>query len=84
METILAFINWDPDPVAFNLLGRGVRWYGILLATGFLLGYLIMGRVLVKEGFKQQKVDIFAIYVIIGVVVGLRLGIAYFIIQVII
>jgi phosphatidylglycerol---prolipoprotein diacylglyceryl transferase len=74
METILAAINWNPDPVAFDLLGRGVRWYGILLATGFLLGYLIMGRVLTKEGFKQQKVDIFAIYVIVGVVVGLRLG----------
>lgn len=78
METILAAIHWNPDPVAFDLFGRGIRWYGILLATGFLMGYLVLGRTLLKEGYVQQKIDLFAIYVIVGVVVGLRLGHCFF------
>ena len=78
MESILTVIQWHPDPVAFDLFGRGVRWYGILLATGFLLGYLILGKILSKDGFSPQKVDILAISVIVGVVVGLRLGHCFF------
>jgi prolipoprotein diacylglyceryl transferase len=58
----------------FNLGDRGIRWYGFLLAMGFLLGYLIMSRVMRKEGNKQETIDKLAISVIIGVVVGLRLG----------
>ncbi|HOK38307.1 MAG: prolipoprotein diacylglyceryl transferase [Bacteroidales bacterium] len=68
------YIVWDADPVAFEIFGRGVRWYGILLAVGFFLGYLIVSALMRKEGQKQERIDILAIYVVVGVVVGLRLG----------
>ncbi|MFO7880236.1 MAG: prolipoprotein diacylglyceryl transferase [Bacteroidota bacterium] len=71
---MFASIEWTVDPVAFQLGARGVRWYGILLATGFLLGYLIFSRIAKKEGLKQDLVDRLAIAVIAGVVIGLRLG----------
>ncbi len=70
----LLFITWNVDPVIFYLGERGIRWYGLLLALGFLLGYLIVSRVMRKEGHKQEVIDKLAISVIIGVVVGLRLG----------
>lgn len=70
----LLFITWNPDPVLFTLGERGIRWYGVLLALGFLMGYLILSRVMKKEGHKQEIVDKLAIFVIVGVVVGLRLG----------
>ena len=66
------YIIWDADPVAFELFGRGVRWYGILLAVGFFLGYLIVSAVMRKEGQKQERIDILAIYVVVGVVVRKR------------
>lgn len=71
---ILSHIIWDVDPVIFNIGERGIRWYGLLLATGFMLSYLIMARVMKKEGFKQEIIDRFSIYIIIGVLLGLRLG----------
>lgn len=71
---ILSHIIWDVDPVIFHIGERGIRWYGLLLATGFMLSYLIMAKVMQKEGFKQEIIDKFSIYIIIGVIVGLRLG----------
>ena len=70
----LLSIVWDVDPVMFEIGDRGIRWYGFLLAFGFLLGYLIVSRVMRKEGNKQENIDKLAIFVIVGVVVGLRLG----------
>jgi prolipoprotein diacylglyceryl transferase len=70
----LLSIVWDVDPVIFTIGERGIRWYGVLLAFGFLLGYLILSRVMKKEGNKQENIDKLAIFVIVGVVVGLRLG----------
>jgi phosphatidylglycerol---prolipoprotein diacylglyceryl transferase len=68
------FITWNVDPVMFYLGDRGIRWYGFLLALGFLLGYLIVSRVMKKEGYQQIVIDKLAIFVIVGVVAGLRLG----------
>ena len=68
------FITWNVDPVIFYLGNRGIRWYGLLLAIGFLVGYLLLSRQMKKEGVQQLVVDKLAIYVIVGVVLGLRLG----------
>ncbi|SGU71731.1 prolipoprotein diacylglyceryl transferase [Staphylococcus aureus] len=47
------------DPVAFNLGPLSVRWYGIIIAVGILLGYFVAQRVLVKAGLhKDTLVDI--------------------------
>ncbi|HDJ6499395.1 TPA: prolipoprotein diacylglyceryl transferase [Staphylococcus aureus] len=47
------------DPVAFNLGPLSVRWYGIIIAVGILLGYFVAQRALVKAGLhKDALVDI--------------------------
>lgn len=47
------------DPVAFNLGPLSVRWYGIIIAVGILLGYFVAQRALVKAGLhKYTLVDI--------------------------
>lgn len=47
------------DPVAFNLGPLSVRWYGIIIAVGILLGYFVAQRTLVKAGLhKDTLVDI--------------------------
>ncbi|HDC3567302.1 TPA: prolipoprotein diacylglyceryl transferase [Staphylococcus aureus] len=47
------------DPVAFNLGPLSVRWYGIIIAVGILLGYFVAQRELVKAGLhKDTLVDI--------------------------
>ncbi|HFD6053211.1 TPA: prolipoprotein diacylglyceryl transferase [Staphylococcus aureus] len=47
------------DAVAFNLGPLSVRWYGIIIAVGILLGYFVAQRALVKAGLhKDTLVDI--------------------------
>ncbi len=47
------------DPVAFNLGPLSVRWYGIIIAVGILLGYFVAQRALVKAVLhKDTLVDI--------------------------
>lgn len=70
----LLYFVWDADPVMFQIGEHGIRWYGLLLAVGFLLSYLVLGRIMKKEGYEQKQTDKFAIYVIVGCVIGLRLG----------
>ncbi|EOB7558645.1 prolipoprotein diacylglyceryl transferase [Staphylococcus aureus] len=55
MGTVFNYI----DPVAFNLGPLSVRWYGIIIAVGILLGYFVAQRALVKAGLhKDTLVDI--------------------------
>lgn len=79
----LAFINWTVDPEIFNttftlpLLGEinlAVRYYGVLFAMGFILGYYIMMRFFKKEGLTVELLDKLATYMIVATIIGARLG----------
>jgi prolipoprotein diacylglyceryl transferase len=70
----LSYIVWDVNPVIFHIGNMEVRWYGLLLALGFLFAYLIVSRIMSKEGFKQEFIDKFSIFALLGTVIGLRLG----------
>lgn len=67
-------ITWTVNPVAFTLGPVEVRWYGILLATGFFLAYLTMQQIFKVENISQQKLDKIALWTVIWTIVGLRLG----------
>lgn len=68
-------IVWDISPIIVKLGSIQVRWYGLLFATAFLLGYIVLERqVFKREGLKIDLLDKLATYVIIGTVIGARLG----------
>ncbi len=75
---MLLNIIWNFDPVLFEIAGREIRWYGLLLAIGFLLAYIIIGKTMRKEGYSQKRIDAFTMFVIIGTIIGLRLGHCFF------
>lgn len=59
------------DPVAFNLGPLSVRWYGIIIAIGILLGYFVAQRALVKAGLhKDTLVDIIFFSALFGFIVA--------------
>lgn len=70
----LATITWTVDPVAFSIGSLEVRWYGILLATGFFLAYLTLQRIFVVEKLSQTLLEKLSFWTIIWTIVGLRLG----------
>ena len=71
---ILNFINWNANPEIFHLGGLSVRWYGLLFAAGFYVGYLVMERFFKKENVPIAVLDKLAMYMIVSTVIGARLG----------
>lgn len=67
-------ITWDADPVLFSLGGLQVRWYGLMFAVGFLVGYKIVERMFKHEGAPERWLGILLLWLGVGTVVGARLG----------
>ncbi len=51
-----------------------IRWYGILWAVGFVLGYLMMKRVYKREKMTGDSLDSLLIYMLVATIIGARLG----------
>jgi phosphatidylglycerol---prolipoprotein diacylglyceryl transferase len=76
---ILQQITWDISPLIFKLGALQVRWYGLFFALAFYLGYVILEKqVFRREGLKIDMLDRLATYVILGTIVGARLGHVFF------
>ncbi|MBB4035688.1 prolipoprotein diacylglyceryl transferase [Dysgonomonas hofstadii] len=71
---MLSFITWDVSPEAFSLFGRAIRWYGILWAGGVLLCTLVVQRMYKHEKLPDNWFDSLFMYVLIGLIIGARLG----------
>lgn len=67
-------VPWDVNPEIFRIGSFAVRWYGLLFASSFLFGYIILNRVFKNENLKQEVLDRLTVYMAIGVVAGARLG----------
>lgn len=71
-------IPWDVNPEIFRIGSFAVRWYGLLFASSFLFGYIILNRVFRNENLKQEVLDRLTVYMALGVVIGARLGHCFF------
>ena len=78
----IAYFFWDPQramlPFNLPLLGRPLLWYGFFFSLGFFLGYFIFLYLLKKIPSLKTHAKIIAekvtFYLIVGVLVGARLG----------
>ncbi|MCD4735790.1 MAG: prolipoprotein diacylglyceryl transferase [Bacteroidales bacterium] len=70
----LLYINWNPDPEIFSVWFLSIRWYGLLFALSFVAGYLIIGYMFKREKIPPKLLDRLTTYMVIGTVVGARLG----------
>ena len=68
------------DPIAFQIGPVAVRWYGIAYVLGFLLAGLIIYRVAKrwKLGLAVEDLLVIVLCVMVGVIVGARLGYCLF------
>ncbi|MEG1000437.1 MAG: prolipoprotein diacylglyceryl transferase [Cellulosilyticaceae bacterium] len=70
-------LSFEIDPIAFNLFGMPVYWYGIILTTGILLGLLMAMYIAKKEGIDPDIIFDFLLYDIVFAIIGAR---TYFVI----
>lgn len=77
MSTFLS-IHWNVSPELFSLGPISVRWYGMMFALGFLVGYQIMFKMFKFEKSDTEWLDKLFIYTIVATIVGARLGHVFF------
>ena len=71
------FVN-NLDPVVFEFLTFQIRWYSLAYIFGFLVGWLYIKKFLAKDLREKTLIDDFISYLILGVIIGGRLGYVIF------
>lgn len=75
---ILNAITWDFSPEIFKIGSLEVRYYGLLWAASFFIGFTLMRKIFLKEGKKEALLDPLLYAVLIGAILGARLGHVFF------
>lgn len=70
----ILYIIWDVKPQMVDLGPLEIRWYGLFFAVSFLLGYYIFTRIFKKEGLSIDLLDKLTLNMILGTIIGARLG----------
>ena len=76
--SILSTIYWNCSPDLINLGPITIRWYGMIFALGFFLGYLIMRRIFLRENKPENDLGTLLLYIMGGTLIGARLGHCFF------
>ncbi len=71
---MLSYITWDVDPELFTIFGREIRWYGLLWVIGLAVAIIIVQRIFEKEKRPQEWFDSLFVYMMLGIILGARLG----------
>lgn len=74
---MLNYIIWNTDPVLIDSFVT-IRWYGLMFAIGFLLGYNIVAKMFKREGVPEKWLGILLIWVMGATLIGARLGHVFF------
>ena len=67
-------VNWHVSPEIFRIGGFALRWYSLLFVGGFILGWYIFRWFFRREGIKEELLDSLLYTLLIGTIVGARLG----------
>ena len=67
------FIN-NFDPVALEIFSFEIRWYSLAYITGILIGWILAKKIFTKNLEINKRFDDYITYLIIGIIIGGRLG----------
>jgi len=67
------FIN-NFDPVALEIFSLEVRWYSLAYIFGIIFGWLLAKKIFIQNIEVKSKFDDYLTYLIIGIILGGRLG----------
>ena len=66
------------DPVAIQVFAIEIRWYSLAYIVGILLGWILSKKIFISEDYLKEKFDDFITYLILGIIIGGRLGYVLF------
>jgi len=71
---LLATITWSISPEIYSIGPIHIRYYGLLFALSFVVGFKIMEHIFNKENRSMDDLNDLVWYMILGTVIGARLG----------
>ena len=71
------FIN-NFDPVAFQIMSLEIRWYSLAYILGIIIGWSLCKKIFIKNSDIGEKFDDYITYLIVGIILGGRLGYVIF------
>ncbi len=71
---MLLSVTWNVNPTLFEVFGREVRWYGLLWVIGLIVAVYIVQSIYKKENLPEKWFDSLFIYMMLGIILGARLG----------
>lgn len=74
----LLYVNWNVDPEIFRIEGLALRYYSVLFGVAFIGGFMLMKQMYRQEGVDESRVNPLLVYVVLGTIVGARLGQVFF------
>ncbi len=67
------FIN-NFDPVAIEIFSLEIRWYSLAYIVGIFFGWFVAKKIFIKNNDINKKFDDYITYLIIGIILGGRIG----------
>ena len=71
---MLNYVTWNVSPEIFTIGGFSLRYYSAFFAIAFILAYFIIKHYYRKENIPQKELDRLTIFVVLGGIIGARLG----------
>ena len=71
------FIN-NFDPVAVQIFSIEIRWYSLAYIIGIVLGWILSKKIFILDNEIKEKFDDYITYLILGIIIGGRLGYVIF------
>ena len=62
------------DPVAFQIFSIEIRWYSLAYILGILIGWILSKKIFISDYKIKEIFDDYISFIIIGIIVGGRLG----------
>lgn len=74
MNSVITYLQWDINRVLFEIGPIKIRYYGLFFTAGFICGYLLLRWIFRTENKNVDDVESLLIYMVLGTIVGARLG----------
>ena len=66
------------DPVAFQIFTLEIRWYSLAYIAGILIGWFLSKKIFISTEKIKESFDDYLTYIILGIIIGGRLGYVFF------
>jgi phosphatidylglycerol---prolipoprotein diacylglyceryl transferase len=77
-KNVPCYLTWDFDPILFkfNIFGHDfpIGLYGVLFALVFVVAQMVMKYIFKTEGKSIEDLDQLTINIVLGIIIGARLG----------